>query len=174
MARYRSCYGAVISHFPQKLIAAISPTGEVKAACGLRDSDETFISARYFDDDLTQRIAKRLNRPVDASQIVEFTTLAADGLDSLYAIFGAARDHARRANKITSVFTTTKLVSRILTRWHVRLIDLGSASIARAPDADSWGHYYNDDTRVFMLPDEAYFAGDLFCDNPTLDQCSNH
>ena len=160
--RYLDCYDAHINHFPDVLIAYYDVTKTLAAACGLRSHEEGLISDAYLPDDPATCVSRALGRPGQASDLIEFTSLAANRLDSLKHVLQAARDEARRRGKSLAIFTTTELISRILRRQKVKTIFLANADETCAPGEGPWGDYYGPGTNVYVLPDDQAYAGDLF------------
>jgi hypothetical protein len=153
--RYATCYGATISHFPERLLVLKNAAGEIAACCGLRDAQEGFISARYVEGgDLATLIPMtRLD------QLLEFTTLAASDRQTLFAIIQAACDFGRQAGKTAAIFTTTDFICRFLEKRGVNLCHIVLAEECNAPAPGPWGTYYSSGASVYLVPDTASATG---------------
>lgn len=154
-ARYETCYGAKISHFPERLLVLKNETNEIVACCGLRDGQEGFISERYIDEG---SIAERVPG-IDKNQLWEFTTLAASDRHSLFAVIQAACDFGRDSGKTAAIFTTTDFICRLLKKRGVELIHITAADERHAPAPGPWGTYYADGAGVYLVPDTLRSTG---------------
>ncbi len=153
--RYATCYGATISHFPERLLVLKNAAGDIIACCGLRDAQEGFISARNIEGgDLGSQIT---NPTLD--QLWEFTTLAASDRHSLITIIQAACDFGRQAGKTAAIFTTTDFICRFLQKRGVDLVHIVQADERNAPAPGPWGTYYSGGASVYLVPDTLNATG---------------
>jgi hypothetical protein len=153
--RYATCYGANISHFPERLLVLRNAAGEIAGCCGLRDAQEGFISALYVEDgDLAAHIST-----TSLDQLWEFTTLAASDRQSLFAIIQSACDFGRQAGKTAAIFTTTNFICRFLEQRGVNLVQISNADERNAPSPGPWGTYYSGGASVYLVPDTLNATG---------------
>lgn len=160
-ARYQTCYGATVRHFPRRLLVSWSADKSIKACCGLRDDREGFISSQYLRQDSASSLTTSQIDAIDTSTCLEFTTLAARDRNSLFAIIAAACDFGRKEGKSAALFTTTHLICRLLARQGVQLHKICDATEANAPSPGPWGTYYSGGAAVYFVPDTIQ-AGGMF------------
>ncbi len=153
--RYAKCYGATISHFPERLLVLKNAASEISGCCGLRDAREGFISALYVEGG---NLAAHIST-TSLDQLWEFTTLAASDRQSLSTIIQAACDFGRQAGKTAAIFTTTNFICRFLKQRGVNLIHISNADERNAPAPGPWGTYYSGGASVYLVPDTLNATG---------------
>lgn len=144
-------YGAHVPAFPNRLIASLNDAGEPLAVAGLRTSEDGLFSEAYLDGPAESVLSAAIGRPVDRTQIVEFSSLAAIKAGAALPLVGAAIELCLAAGAAYGLFTATHRLRALLRRAGLQCVDLGPARPERLADASPWGSYYLHDPRVLMV-----------------------
>lgn len=150
-------HGARVCSFMPTLFAMRNHVGAVCSVAGFRcaGEQELFLE-RYLDAPIERVIASAAGAEVSRAQIVEVGNLAgANCRSAMRLVLGLPRLLLNRGHRWI-VFTATDTVRQLLASYHAPLLDLATASAARAQSTgDEWGRYYESHPRVMAgyLPD---------------------
>jgi len=150
-------HGARVCSFMPTLLAMRNHAGAVCSVAGFRCAagQELFLE-RYLDEPIERAIAAATGRPICRSQIVEVGNLAgASCRSAMRLVLDLPRILLDRGHR-WMVFTATDTLRQLLASYHAPLLDLATASAARAQSTgDDWGRYYESHPRVMAgyLPD---------------------
>jgi hypothetical protein len=153
-------HGARVCSFMPTLFAIRNHVGAVCSVAGFRcaGEQELFLE-RYLDEPIEQMITSAARAEVSRSQIVQVGNLAgANCRSAMRLVLGLPRLLLDRGHRWI-VFTATDTVRQLLASYHAPLLDLATASAARAQNTgDEWGRYYESHPRVMA----GYLPNGLF------------
>lgn len=152
-AVYQLRYGCSVPAFAPHLAVLSDAGGDVLCAAGVRPGEEAFFSESYCDTRAEILAARALNRPVDRSEIVEISTLAAVRCCAAGPFLSRLVNRTRDLGTTMLLFTATGQLRTYLQRHDVSLIELCPADPARLPGRAEWGSYFDHDPVVCLSPD---------------------
>lgn len=141
---FERAYGAHVTHFLPRLMTLSGPTGEVRAALGMREAGHAplFLEA-YLDEPVEAPLARVTNCHVERASIVEVGNLASTQRGALRSLITALTAYLMGAGAEWAVFTGTPMVLNAFRKLGITLQTLGPADKARLGVAsESWGSYY--------------------------------
>lgn len=150
-------HGARVCSFMPTLLAMRNHVGAVCSVAGFRcAAGQGLFLERYLDFPIEEMITSAVREPVSREQIVEVGNLAgANCRSAMRLVLELPRILLDRGHR-WMVFTATDTLRQLLASYHAPLLDLASASAARAQSTgDEWGRYYDTQPRVMAgyLPD---------------------
>ncbi len=149
---YSLRYGAIVSDFPQRLLARFDETGRVVCAAGIRDSRETFFSERYLDAPIERILGECSGTGVERTSVFEVSTLASQTPCSSAGFLRDIIAYGEAEGFRWSFFTATSRLHLLLSRLGIGPIYLGEAHAERVEGAGLWGTYYATRPRVCAVP----------------------
>jgi hypothetical protein len=150
-------HGARIGSFMPTLAAMRNHVGAICSVAGFRCADgQTLFLERYLDEPIERAISSGAGQQISRAQIVEVGNLAgASCRSAMRLVLELPRILLDRGHRWI-VFTATDTLRHLLASYDAPLLDLASASAARAQSTgDDWGRYYESHPRVMAgyLPD---------------------
>jgi hypothetical protein len=142
--RFRTVYGAHVSHFCAHLLGLRDASGTWCAAAGYTPavSGALFLE-QYLDAPVEEVLSQAVNQRVPRGRIVEVGNLAAVPPGFARSFVPALGSHLIERNYHWVVFTATRQVRNLLRRLCFRSYALASAARTRLPDGGAaWGSYY--------------------------------
>jgi hypothetical protein len=155
---YWARYEARLPSLPSTLVAAVSTSGAIECAAGLRFSDDNFLSECYLD--LPVEIALRLQsgRVVHRRRVVEVCHLVAKRPGHSLSFIADIIDFAESAEVDWAIFTATNSLRAFLERSGLKIAELARGERSRVQNPSDWGSYYEHDPRVLAVHRDTKFA----------------
>lgn len=150
---FAQVYGAALALPPVDLAVALTRSGRLAGAAGLRGAAQGFFSDIYLDRPAAAQISARDRHPVDAQQILEVVSMACPHRLATLPLIAAITAEGRLRGKSWGLFTATASLRRLLAHAGVPVLALAPANPARLTNAASWGSYYARDPWVCALRD---------------------
>lgn len=141
-------YGAMVSRFPDILIAVLDDDNRPVCAAGLRNHAGGLFSEQYLDRPAEAAIAAASGLPVQRDAILELGSLAAARPGALLTLLGGFAALGLAGGHRWGLFTATTRLRRFAARLSIPLLDLGPAEATRVADPAAWGRYYDCAPRV--------------------------
>lgn len=141
-------YGALVSSFPDVMIAVIDAEGRPVCAAGLRNQAGGLFSEHYLDRPAEAAIAAAAGLTVRRGEILELGSLAAARPGALLPLLHGFAAIGLDSGHRWGLFTATARLRRFAARLAIPLLDLGPATADRVTDAAAWGRYYEQAPRV--------------------------
>jgi len=148
--RFRTVYGANVSHFCAHLLGLRDASGMWRAAAGYTPaaSGALFLE-QYLDAPIEEVLSRAVQRAVPRSRIVEVGNLAAVPPGFARSFVPALGRHLLERDYPWVVFTATRQVRNLLRRLCFKAHALAPATRARlSDDGAAWGSYYANDPTV--------------------------
>lgn len=145
---FATIHGARITIPAITLAVAMSRTGAVLGAAGLRGPAEGFFSQVYLDRPIADELSDRSGMAVSAGDIFEVVSMACPKPLATLPLIEAITAEGRRQGRSWGMFTATGPLIRLLKRAGVPLVMLCPARSERLAAASDWGSYYESDPWV--------------------------
>ncbi len=149
---YALRYDAVLTSFPENILALLDSGDRVLCAAGVRDHSEGFFSERYLDSSIEHALSERTGSEVSRRQIFEVSTLASQTPCSSAAFVRQIIAYGEARGFAWSFFTATSRLQMLLGRIGIPSVDLAAALPDRIVQAELWGRYYATHPRVWAVP----------------------
>ena len=143
-------YQAEVPDDTNRLLGVFDEAGELVAAFGLRSAEEGLFSQCYLEDELSDILARELERPVPATEIVELNHLSVTGPRTFRALVPLIAEMLWQAGYRYLICTATGCLIRYFSRYQLAPKVLAQASRFRLPadSRDCWGSYYESEPAV--------------------------
>lgn len=148
-------HGAAITLPAVRLAVALSRSGAILGAAGLRDSAQGFFSQIYLDQPVAAVISARSGVQVLPENILEVVSMACPRPMATLPLIEAITAEGRRQGRSWGLFTATGALMRLLHHAGVPLMQLGPARPERLPGAAHWGRYYDSEPWVCAVHEGA-------------------
>jgi hypothetical protein len=148
---YRKRYGAVLESFAPTMVAELTQAGDVECAAGIRFGHEALFLECYLDRPIEQVLEHRLCFEVERGRIVEVCHLAGAGPGRSLTFVRKLIALLRAVEAEWAIFTATRPLRHLLERSGLSLVELGVATIHRAPRPETWGSYFEHDPRIMAV-----------------------
>jgi hypothetical protein len=155
---YWDRYAARLSSFPDTLIAAVGPSGNVECAAGIRFGCEGLFSEGYLDLPVEQTLSRRFGRPVHRDGVVEVCNLAATKSGRSLTFIRRVIEFVDMADAEWAIFTATRALRTLIQRGGLNMMELAHAERRRVKNPDDWGNYYDHDPRVMAVSHAMVFG----------------
>lgn len=136
-------HGAAITLSDVRLAVAMSRSGAILGAAGIRDSAQGFFSQIYLDQPIAQTLSELGGVHVSPENILEVVSMACPRPMATLPLIEAITAEGRRQGRSWGLFTATGSLMRLLRHAGVPLIQLCPARPERLPGAARWGRYYD-------------------------------
>lgn len=148
--RFRTVYGASISHFCAHLLGLCDASGIWRAAAGYTPaSSGALFLEQYLDAPIEEALSQAVNQSVPRGRIVEVGNLAAVPPGFARSFVPAFGRYLLERDYDWVVFTATRQVRNLLRRLCFKSYALAPARRTRLPDGGvAWGSYYANDPTV--------------------------
>lgn len=150
---YHRRFEARVTLFAPRLFATLETSGAVRCAAGVRTAPERFHSECYLERPAEQMVSAALRRPVERSELLEFTTLACIRPGDAFGFVSRLVQHGRDTGCRIALFTGTAPLRALLTRAGIAIVPVAAADGDRVADPAAWGRYYESDPLVCVAPD---------------------
>lgn len=148
---YRRRYGALLKSFAPMMVAEVTQAGAVECVAGLRFGHEPLFLECYLDRPIEQVLEHHLCSEVERSRIVEVCHLAGAGSGRSLTFVRKLIAMLEATEVELAIFTATRPLRHLLRRSGLSLVELGVATIHRAPRPESWGSYFEHDPRIMAV-----------------------
>ena len=163
-AHFKAVYDARLSLAGIELAAAVSASGGLAGAAGIREVGQGFFSQVYLDRPVEELLTETSGQRVFDHEIIEVVSLACPQPRATLPLIDAITARGRHDGRSWGVFTATGPLMRLLRRTGAPLVPLARALPERIGIAADWGRYYQTDPWVCALHDRA--AGLRFMPRP--------
>ena len=145
---FAKTHGATMTVPAITLAVAMSRTGAVLGAAGVRTPAEGFFSQVYLDRPIAAELSDRSGRAVAEDEIIEVVSMACPKPLVTLPLIEAITAEGRRQGRHWGMFTATGPLIRLLKHAGVPLVMLCPARPERLASAAAWGRYYDSDPWV--------------------------
>ena len=142
-SHFARTHGAAMTVPAITLAVAMSRSGAILGAAGLRLGAEGFFSQTYLDRPIAAELSDRCGRAVHNDEIVEVVSMACPRPLATLPLIRAITDEGRRQGRSWGLFTATGPLIGLLRHAGVPLMLLCPARRERLADAAAWGRYYD-------------------------------
>jgi hypothetical protein len=139
---YESEYGAVVTDFPNTLIAAFDQNDIPVCAAGLRFASGGFFSESYLTQPIEETLSKWTGGSVDRDRIFEVTTLASRNIKASLPFLREIIAFGETNGFDWAFFTATERLRVLLRHMALPLAVLADADPSRVDHPERWGSYY--------------------------------
>lgn len=140
---FAKAHGAQMTVPAVRLAVALSQTGKLLGATGVRTADEGFFSQVYLDRPVAETLSERIGALVTNDDIIEVVSMACPKPLATLPLIEAIAAEGRRQGRSWGLFTATTPLVRLLGHAGVPLVMLAPARPERLVGASSWGRYYD-------------------------------
>ncbi|MFC3676240.1 thermostable hemolysin [Ferrovibrio xuzhouensis] len=141
-------YGAMVSRFPDIMVAVLDDSDHPVCAASLRNHAGGLFSEQYLDEPVEAAIAAASGQSVRRDAILELGSLAAARPGALLILLAGFATLGLASGHRWGLFTASRRLRCFADRLAIPLLDLGPAEAARVPDPAAWGRYYECAPRV--------------------------
>lgn len=139
---FAKVHGAQMTVPAVRLAVALSQSGRLLGATGVRTTDEGFFSQVYLDQPVADELSERSGMLVANEDIIEVVSMACPKPLATLPLIEAIAAEGRRQGRSWGLFTATTPLIRLLGHAGVSLVILAPARPERLIGASSWGRYY--------------------------------
>ena len=148
---YLAQHHAVLSAFPDVMVAAVDPQGVPLCVAGLRTAESGFFSETYLDWPVENAISQATGSPVRRDSVLEVSTLASLRPGCTFKLVDHIFRFAHQTGTEWGLFTATRRLRLLLRRGGLGLTELTAARPDRITDPSVWGRYYDADPVVCAI-----------------------
>jgi hypothetical protein len=158
---YMQHYGAVITHFHERLLGVVDDFGSLQGVIGWTPAVRgPMFLEQYSSTPVEAQVEERTGVCTSRAAFVEVGNLSASTPGSARALMTTLAQHLRACGFGYATLTATAGVRKLLDRLGADLLDLCDArGTAEGIDRVAWGSYYDHDPRVVVLDLVAFCAG---------------
>ncbi|AUH62870.1 thermostable hemolysin [Paracoccus zhejiangensis] len=152
---FARAHGAAITLSAVRLAVAMSRSGAILGAAGMRDAAQGFFSQVYLDQPIAALLSERSGLQVLPETILEIVSMACPRPMATLPLIEAITAEGRRQGRSWGLFTATGSLMRLLRHAGVPLMQLCPARPERLAGAASWGRYYDSEPWVCAVHEGA-------------------
>ncbi len=150
---FAQVHGAAVTVPAVRLAVALSESGAILGAAGLRTADQGFFSQVYLDRPVARELSERSGLTVLPEEIIEVVSMACPKPLATLPLIEAITAEGRSQGRSWGLFTATGPLIRLLSRAGVPMVMLCPADATRLPGSAGWGRYYDSDPWVCAVHD---------------------